>query len=145
MENISEIKDNTQEQKKVDEKIQTVETDKNVISETTKQQPNPENNLKEFNQAPKTTLLLDENVSNHIDNNNHSNNNHINSNNNMIGMLIYFVVVCIVGYFILKTDNIKYKIGFIVGFLFITFFIKKKFMTNNKTVVEDDGQNLIEG
>jgi hypothetical protein len=147
MENIPEIKDNIQEKKNVDEK-QVEEINKNTTlnikneivdesinnkkdnQENKNQKNDNEDNIQE-NKEPKTTLLLDKSTDN--------------TNNNIFGIIIYFISVGVVGYFISKTDNIKYKIGFIIVFLLITFFIKKKFMKYTKTVMEDNGQNLIEG
>ena len=86
------------------------------------------------NEVQGTTLLL--------------NNNTKTTNKGLYKMIVYLVLAIIFGYFITKTDNNKYKIGLITGFVvFSTFLFNKYFKepTESHTVSEDNGSNLIEG
>ncbi len=58
------------------------------------------------------------------------------------------VLALIFGYFISKTDNNKYKIGLITGFVLFSTFLFNKFFKEpieSQTVIDDNGTNLIEG
>jgi hypothetical protein len=103
----------------------------NESTKTTK----PINNNTEI---PGTTLLLT--------NNNKKNKNQSNKNLYKIG--VYIILAVIFGYFITKTDNNKYKIGLITGFVLVSTFLFNKYFKEpieSQTVIDDNGSNLIEG
>jgi len=70
------------------------------------------------------------------------------TNKNMYKMGIYIILSIVFGYFITKTDNNKYKIGLITGFVLFSTLLFNKFFKDpveSHTVSEDNGTNLIEG
>jgi hypothetical protein len=70
------------------------------------------------------------------------------SNKSIYKMGIYIILAIVFGYFITKTDNNKYKIGLITGFVLFSTFLFNKFFKDHvesHTVSEDNGTNLIEG
>jgi hypothetical protein len=81
----------------------------------------------EKKELPQTTLLLEE------------------PKESPFKMLLFLAFVCLFGYFIIKMDNIYYKISFIISFMILTYFFKKHFNIFPKKIKEDDGVNLIEG
>ncbi len=76
---------------------------------------------------PQTTLLLEE------------------PKESPFKILIFLSFVCIFGYFIIRMDNVYYKISFIITFMVLTYLFKKYFNLFPKKIKEDDGVNLIEG
>jgi hypothetical protein len=94
----------------------------------------PMNKNMTTNEIPGTTLLL--------------NNNTKSSNKSIYKIVVYIILAIIFGYFISKTDNNKYKIGLITGFVLFSTFLFNKFFkepTESHTVIDDNGSNLIEG
>lgn len=83
--------------------------------------------VEEKKELPQTTLLLEE------------------PKESPFKMLIFLAFVCIFGYFIIRMDNIYYKISFIISFMVLTYLFKKHFNIFPKKIKEDDGVNLIEG
>ncbi len=94
----------------------------------------PFNTNNSNNEIPGTTLLL--------------NNNTKSSNKSIYKILVYIIFAVFFGYFISKTDNNKYKIGLITGFVILSTFVFNKFLkepSESHTVIDDNGTNLIEG
>lgn len=76
------------------------------------------------------------------------NNDNKKSNKSMYKMVVYVVLAIVFGYFITKTDDNKYKIGLIIGFVLLSTTLFNKFFKDpieSNTVIDDDGTNLIEG
>lgn len=70
------------------------------------------------------------------------------SNKSMYKIGLYVILAIVFGYFITKTDNHKYKIGLITGFVLFSTFLFNKFFKDpveSHTVSDDNGSNLIEG
>ncbi len=111
-----------------DNKEKNEKNEKNNISESSPPI------IPEIKETSRTTLLLE--------NDNKTNQN---TNKGMYKMGVYVILAIVFGYFITKTDNNKYKIGLIIGFVLFSTFLFNKFFKEPNTVSEDNGTNLIEG
>ena len=116
----------TDQEVKIEETPQIQEEKPQIQEEKSIQEDKPEVQKDEI--PPQTTLLLEE------------------KKESPFKMLIFLSFVCIFGYFIIKMDNIYYKISFIISFMILSYFFKKHFNPfNNKNIKDDNGVNLIEG
>jgi hypothetical protein len=115
----------TEEKPLQDEKVPETPPTNDIPATPIEEKPVAEEVKKE--EPPQTTLLLEE------------------PKESPFKMLIFFSFVCIFGYFIIRMDNIYYKISFIISFMVLTYLFKKYFNPFPKKIKEDDGINLIEG
>ncbi len=107
-----------------DEKVQETPPTNDIPATPIEEKPVAEEVKKEL---PQTTLLLEE------------------PKESPFKMLLFLAFVCVFGYFIIRMDNIYYKISFIISFIVLTYLFKKYFNPFPKKIKEDDGINLIEG